>query len=445
MNEQRGPSRSAIFSRAIVIVLDSVGIGELPDASAYGDEGSNTLGNIAAGVPLKIPTLRSLGLGKLVALDAYRVLDTSGANRKGSRSQVIGGSLDTIGGSSEVVGAYGRMAERSPGKDSVTGHWEMMGVVLDRPFPTFPHGFPADVIADFERRIGRETLGNVVASGTEIIERLGAEHMRTGKPIVYTSADSVFQIAAHEAVIPVNEQYRICETAFDLVSRGMGVGRVIARPFVGAPGSFKRTANRHDYALEPAGETLLDRLTGHGIPVVAIGKINDLFAGRGVGRAVHTASDTEGMDRLSETMQGLEDGFIFLNLVDFDTVYGHRNDVSGYAANLERFDEALVRVLPKLRPSDLLVVTADHGNDPSTPSTDHSREFVPVLITGGPAKAGPYTSEGPPKGGPHIRRGADIGTRQTFADLGQTLAENFGVGPLAHGTSFLEDIVVHHS
>ena len=407
MTERRGPSRSAIFSRVIVIVLDSVGIGELPDASAYGDEGSNTLGNIAARIRLKIPTLRSLGLGELVALDTS----------KGVRP----------------IGAYGKMAEASPGKDSVTGHWEMMGVVLDRPFPTFPRGFPADVIAEFEHRIGRGTLGNVVASGTEIIDRLGAEHMQTGKPIVYTSADSVFQIAAHEEVIPVSEQYRICETAFELVVRGMGVGRVIARPFVGAPGSFKRTSNRHDYALDPAGETLLDRLTRHGIPVVAIGKINDLFAGRGIGRAVHTASDAEGMEQLTQTMAEQRDGFIFVNLVDFDTVYGHRNDVAGYASNLERFDESLVRVLPRLRPSDLLVITADHGNDPSTPSTDHSREFVPVLIVGGPAEAGPY-----------VRQGADIGTRQTFADLGQTLAENFGVGPLAHGTSFLEEIVGHH-
>src|SRR5262245_27271520 len=443
MSEQRGPSRSAIFSRVIVIVLDSVGIGELPDATAYGDEGSNTLGNIAARVPLKIPTLRSMGLGKLVSLDTRGVLDTRRADLKGPPLQVIG--------------AYGRMAEASPGKDSVTGHWEMMGIVLDRPFPTFPDGFPADVIADFERRIGRGTLGNVVASGTEIIDRLGVEHMRTGKPIVYTSADSVFQIAAHEEVIPVNEQYRICETAFDLVARGMGVGRVIASPVVGAPGSFKRTANRHDYALEPTQETLLDRLTRHGIPVVAIGKISDLFAGRGVGRAFHTASDAEGMERLSETMREEEDGFIFVNLVDFDTVYGHRNDVVGYASNLERFDEALQRVLPTLRPSDLLVVTADHGNDPSTPSTDHSREYVPVLITSGPAEAGPYVREGPARAGPHrpnaegpanagphVRRGIDLGTRKTFADLGQTVADNFGVGPLAHGTSFLEDIVVHH-
>ena len=424
----------AIFSRVIVIVLDSVGIGELSDASAYGDQGSNTLGHIAARVPLKIPTLRSLGLGKLVPLD------TRGADLKGPPAQVIGGSPDVIGGSSEVIGAYGRMAEASPGKDSVTGHWEMMGVVLDRAFPTFPQGFPAGVIAEFERRIGRGTLGNVVASGTEIIDRLGPEHMRTGKPIVYTSADSVFQIAAHEDVIPVDEQYRLCEIAFDLVARGMGVGRVIARPFVGSAGSFRRTANRHDYALEPAGETLLDRLTRHGIRVVAIGKINDLFAGRGIARATHTVSDADGMAQLVETMRETEDGLIFLNLVDFDTVYGHRNDVAGYAANLERFDEALARVLPMLRRSDLLVVTADHGNDPSTPSTDHSREFVPVLITSGARGL----VERPAEAGPSVRRGVDIGTRETFADLGQTLAENFGVGPLSHGTSFLEDIVVHH-
>jgi phosphopentomutase len=405
---------SPIFPRIIVIVLDSVGIGELPDAGVYGDEGSNTLGNIARQIPLKLPTLRSLGLGQLVSL--------------GDHAQNTAG------------GAYGRMAESSPGKDSVTGHWEMMGIVLDRPCPTFPTGFSPDVILEFERRIGRGTIGNVVASGTEIIDRLGPEHMRTGKPIIYTSADSVFQVAAHESVIPIGEQYGICEIAFDLVGRGVGVARVIARPFIGSPGSFKRTANRHDYALEPTGETLLDHLTRCGIPVVSIGKVNDLFAGRGITRSILTASDAEGMDRLDEVMREANDGFIFVNLVDFDTVYGHRNDVAGYAANLERFDERLAQLLPNLRDTDLLVLTADHGNDPSTPSTDHSREYVPVMITG-PAKAGPYV---PANAGPHVRSGTNIGTRQTFADLGQTLAANFGVGPLAHGTSFLEDIVVHH-
>jgi phosphopentomutase len=320
------------------------------------------------------------------------------------------------------------MAEASAGKDSVTGHWEMMGIVLDRPFPTFPDGFPASVIAEFESRIGRGILGNVVAPGTEIIDRLGAEHMQTGKPIVYTSADSVFQIAAHEDVIPVPELYRMCEIAFDLVGRGMGVGRVIARPFVGAQGAFKRTSNRHDFALDPTGQTLLDLLTSRGIPVVSIGKVKDLFAGRGITKAVPTASDAEGVDRVLEAMTSVSDGLIFANLVDFDTVYGHRNDVAGYAANIERFDERLGAVLNQLSESDLLVITADHGNDPTTPSTDHSREHVPLLMTGR-----------------RVKRGADVGTRPTFADLGQTLAANFSVGPLAHGTSFLEDVVVEHS
>ena len=395
-----------VFSRTIVIVLDSVGIGELPDAAAYGDQGSDTLGSISRAMPLRIPTLVSLGLDNLVPVLAGHERPT------GTRAR----------------GAYGRMAEASAGKDSVTGHWEMMGIVLDQPFPTFPNGFSRDLIAEFERRIGRGTLGNVVASGTEIIDRLGPEHMATGKPIVYTSADSVFQIAAHEDVIPIAEQYRICDIAFDLVARGLGVGRIIARPFVGAPGSFKRTANRHDYALAPAGRTLLDHLTDRGIPVVAIGKIKDLFAGRGIGRAMPTASDSEGMDCVLDAMQDTGRGLIFANLVDFDTVYGHRNDVKGYGTNLERFDARLAALLPRLHPADLLVVTADHGNDPSTPSTDHSREYVPLLA-----------------GGARVRPGVDLGTRTTFADLGQTLAANFAVGPLAHGTSFLESIVVDHS
>jgi phosphopentomutase len=384
-------------------VLDSVGCGELPDAASYGDQGSNTLGNIARQTSLRVPHLHALGLG--------RVVDLAATQEDG-----------------EPQAAYGRMAEASAGKDSVTGHWEMMGVLLDRPFPTFPAGFPNQVIAAFEQRIGRPVLGNVVASGTEIITRLGSEHLRTGHPIVYTSADSVFQIAAHEDVIPVPELYRMCEIAFDLVGRGMGVGRVIARPFIGVPGAFTRTANRHDYALDPGGDTLLDLLTRRGVPVVAIGKVKDLFAGRGITRATATASDEEGMTRLLEAMHAEPGGLIFANLVDFDTVYGHRNDVDGYARNLERFDDRLPAVLARLRDSDLLVITADHGNDPTTPSTDHSREHVPLLLTGS-----------------RVRRGTPLGTRQTFADLGQTLAANFGVGPLPHGTSFLEEIVVEHS
>jgi len=315
------------------------------------------------------------------------------------------------------------MAEASPGKDSVTGHWELMGVVLDRPFPTFPGGFSPDLIAEFERRIGRGTLGNVVASGTEIIDRLGAEHVRTGKPIVYTSADSVFQIAAHEDVIPIAEQYRICEIAFDLVGRGLGVGRVIARPFVGQAGSFTRTANRHDYALEPFSDTLLDLMTRAQVPVVAVGKTADLFAGRGIQRTVATRTDTHGVEAIEQAMSDTQTGLVFANLVDFDTQYGHRNDVVGYAANLERFDEQLAGILTRLRVDDLLVITADHGNDPTTPSTDHSREHVPLLV-----------------GGPRVRSGVDLGTRRTFADVGQTLAAVFDVGPLAHGTSFLEEI-----
>ena len=375
--------------------MDSVGIGELEDAVEYGDEGSNTVGNIARQVPLQLSTLRQLGLDRLVDL----------------------------GGPAPIKpprGAYGRMAESSPGKDSVTGHWEMMGIVLERPFPVFPNGFPKELIAEFEKQIGRGTLGNHAASGTQVIDELGAEHIRTGKPIVYTSADSVFQIAAHEDVIPIDEQYRINAAAFELAVGGYGLGRVIARPFVGEPGSFKRTSNRRDFAMRPTAETVLDRLTSGGTSVVALGKIDDLFAGRGITRAVHTASDDEGMEHISREMDSTAKGLIFANLVDFDSVYGHRNDVKGYAANLERFDGRLRHLLPRLRDDDLLIVTADHGNDPTTPSTDHSREHVPLLATG-----------------PRVKSDVALGTRKTFADLGQTVAENFGVGPMEHGTSFL--------
>ncbi len=382
------------ISRAIVIVIDSVGIGELPDAGLYGDEGSDTLGNIARQVPLSLPTLAALGLGHLAALP--------GVPRVASPR-----------------GAFAVMAEQSPGKDSVTGHWELMGLVLDRPFPVFPDGFPPEIVAEFERRIGRPVLGNVVASGTEIIERLGAEHVRTARPIVYTSADSVFQIAAHEAVVPVAELYRFCEIAFEIVAVGLGVGRVIARPFVGEPGHFTRTANRHDFARSPTGDTLLDRLTAAGWPVVSVGKINDLFAGRGITRARPTTSDAHGLDLVDEELATLERGLLFVNLVDSDTMYGHRNDTEGYARNLERIDARLGGLLDRLRPDDLLVITADHGNDPTTPSTDHSREHVPLLAAG-----------------ERVAAGRHLGRRSTFADLGQTLAEMFDVLPLVHGESF---------
>lgn len=390
---------SSTPNRIFLTVMDSVGVGELPDADAYGDRGSDTLGNISRSIPLKLPTLRSLGLPRVANVHGMAAVDTP-------------------------LGAYGRMAERSPGKDSVTGHWELAGVILDRAFPTFPDGFPADVIAEFEGRIGRKTIGNIAASGTAIIDDLGAEHIRTGYPIVYTSADSVFQIAAHEDVIPVPELYRICEIAYELIGKGMNVGRVIARPFVGAPGAFARTANRHDYALSPTGPTLLDMLTEAGHTVHAIGKIKDLFNGRGITTSVSTKTDDEGVDAIEKAIETAGPGLVFTNLVDFDTVYGHRNDVAGYAANLERFDARLARLLPKLRARDVMVITADHGNDPTTPSTDHAREYVPVFLVGA-----------------SIRPGADIGVRHTFADLGQTIAEIFGVGPLPNGMSFVRDIL----
>jgi phosphopentomutase len=383
--------------RVILIVLDSVGVGELPDAASYGDQGSNTVGNVAKAVPLKVPGLRSLGLGRLV---------------------------DIGGGREAARGAFGRMAERSPGKDSVTGHWEIAGLVLDRPFPTFPEGFPPRVIAELERRIGRGTLANTVASGTAIVERLGDEHVRTGRPIVYTSADSVFQIAAHEEIVPVEELYRWCEVAYDIVGRGMGVGRVIARPFTGTAGSYARTANRRDYALPPFAPTLLDVLKDRDLPVVAIGKIDDLFAGHGITEAVHTASDDEGMDEIAAAMESTGSGLIFANLVDFDALFGHRNLVTGYAENLERFDLRLRHLLPHLNPTDVLIVTADHGNDPTTPSTDHSREYVPLLIAG-----------------EAVRPEVDLGTRETFADLGQTIADLFGAPALPNGTSFMSAIL----
>jgi len=386
------------IDRVILVVLDSVGIGELPDAADYGDEGSDTLGNICQQVDLAVPNLESLGLGNIRPLRGVPPTQTP-------------------------LASFGRMAEASPGKDSVTGHWEIAGVVLDQPFPTFPHGFPRAVIDRFEQEIGRGTLGNEVASGTEIIERLGDAHVASGKPIVYTSADSVFQIAAHEDVVPVSELYTMCEAAYRIVVDGLGVGRVIARPFVGPSGAYVRTANRHDYAMPSPQPTLLDRLSDAGVPVIAIGKVADLFASRGITRTVPTPSDGAGVDAVMAAMREEPEGLIFANLVDFDTKYGHRNDVRGYKDNLERFDRRLPEIMSWLQGDDLLVITADHGNDPTTPSTDHSREYVPVLVACG-----------------QRRKPGDLGTRDTFADLGQTIAEIFRVGPLPHGTSFLRSV-----
>lgn len=370
-------------------------MGALPDADRYGDVGSDTLGNIARQTRLDVPTLASWGLGRLVP-----ALASSAA---------------------PPVGASGRMAEASPGKDSVTGHWEMAGIVLDRAFPTFPDGFPRDLLDAFEQRIGRPTLGNVVASGTTIIQELGDAHVRTGHPIVYTSADSVFQVAAHEDVVPLADLYGFCEAAYELVAEGRGVGRVIARPFTGTSGQYRRTANRHDYALPPPAPTLLDRLSAAGVTVHAIGKVRDLFAGRGITSHRPTTSDADGLTALTEALAAVDAGLVFANLVDSDQLYGHRNDVAGYARNLERIDEGLAALRQHLRASDLLIVTADHGNDPTTPSTDHSREYVPLLAVGA-----------------CVASDVDLGTRSTFADLGQTLADNFSVGPLTHGTSFLQ-------
>lgn len=384
-----------VFERVIWIVLDSVGIGAMPDAALFGDLGSDTLGNIAKKHGLSLPNLTRLGLANIKPLAG-------------------------LSASSRPAGAFGRCSLASPGKDSTTGHWEMAGIILAEPFPVYPHGFPASLIAEFEIQIGRKTLGNKPASGTEIIKELGAEHMRTGFPIVYTSADSVFQVASHESVIPVAELYRICEIARALLHRPNEVGRVIARPFIGEPGHFTRTANRHDYAIPPPPGMLLDKLAEQCVPVYAVGKISDIFLGRGISHSVNTADNSDGMEKTVVAMEEQASGLIFVNLVDFDQQYGHRNDVDGYAAALEQFDRWLPSL--ELASTDLLIVTADHGCDPTTSSTDHSREFVPLLAFG-----------------EKVQPGVNLGTRRTLADMGQTVACNFG-SSLHHGSSFLNDI-----
>jgi phosphopentomutase len=388
-----------VWDRVIWIVLDSVGVGAMPDAaSVYGDDpGSDTLGNIDRRRGLKLPNLGALGLGNLKSLRSVAPADSPTAS-------------------------YGRSALASPGKDTTTGHWEMVGIHLAKPFPLFPDGFPREILEPFETRIARATIGNKAASGTEIIAELGAEHMRTGSPIVYTSADSVFQVAAHEEVIPLWELYKICETARGLLSGPFEVGRVIARPFAGSPGAFTRTANRHDYAVPPPKGMLLDQLADRNIDVYSVGKIFDVFLGRGIGDHVKSKNNAEGMKETAEALKEVERGLIFTNLVDFDQQYGHRNDVEGYAGALEEFDAWLPSFLEKLRPGDLALITADHGCDPTTASTDHSREYVPVLACG-----------------PRVRAGVNLGLRTSLSDLGQTVAENFGV-TIENGTSFLKQI-----
>jgi phosphopentomutase len=385
--------------RAAIIILDGVGIGEAPDAAKYGDTGSDTLGNVArASGGLRLPRLERLGLGNIRPLDGVE-------HRR------------------DATGAWGTMLPASAGKDSTAGHWEIAGLHLDRPFPTYPQGFPADVIDRFSRDTGRGVIGNIVGSGTDVINRFAAEQRATGGWIVYTSADSVFQVAADEGVIPLAELYRACETARAMLEPPHDVSRVIARPFITEDGGYKRTANRRDYSIAPPGETLLDALAAAGISRAGVGKVDDLFAGRSIS-STHTASNAEGISGIKKWLSSAESGFLFVNLVDFDQLYGHRNDVAGFYGALREFDAALTSITSRLKEDDLLFITADHGNDPTTPSTDHARERVPLLATGMRVVPG------------------DLGERDTFSDLGATVAEWFGLSFRGRGTSFLAELIV---
>jgi len=386
-----------MIQRVILIVLDGVGVGELPDAAEYGDVGSNTLAHVAEAVGgLALPNLEALGLGHIGHFAGIRLMV-------------------------RPDGCFGRMGQLSKGKDSTAGHWEMAGILLEEPFPTYPRGFPKEMLNLFEQASGRKGLGNRAASGTEIIQELGEEHMRTGAPIVYTSTDSVFQVAAHERVVPVEELYRMCRAARKLLKPPHQVARVIARPFIGEPGLFVRTERRRDFSVEPPSPTLLDILKSSGQLIVGIGKIEDLFNGRGLTRSIHTGNNAAGLDETVRLLKTMPRGLIFVNLVDFDTLYGHRNNAPGYAKALQEFDARLPALLDAVRPGDLLCVTADHGNDPTTPGTDHSREYVPLLVVG-----------------PRLAQGVNLGTRRTFADLGQTVAEALGAPRLDCGESFLD-------
>ncbi len=381
--------------RVLLLVLDSVGVGELPDAGDYGDTGSNTLGNTARAVGgLKLPHLERLGLGNII-------------------------DVEGLPPAVRPEASYGRMAEQSMGKDTTIGHWEMAGLILKHPFPVYPKGFPPALIKSFEQKISRLTLGNKVASGTAIIDELGAKHMETGDPIVYTSADSVFQVAAHEDVIPIEELYRICRIAREMLAGEHAVGRVIARPFVGNPGSFRRTANRHDFSLKPPGKTVLDLLKENNIPVTAVGKITDIFDGEGITMTVTCRGNTDCTDQTLQLVHSGIEGLIFINLVDFDMLYGHRNDPRGYADALEELDRRLPELLELLGESDVLIITADHGCDPTTVSTDHSREYVPLLVYGDP-----------------VLGGVNLGVRETFADVAATVADIFGFGFKVFGAKY---------
>ncbi len=400
-------------------MLDSVGVGELPDAAAYGDQGSNTLANTATAVGgLTLPNLAQLGLGNVVPV-------CSPGCQPGRASAVRHADLCCSRVARRAVkSCHGKMAERSVGKDTTTGHWELAGVVTDRPFPTYPDGFPAALIEEFSRATGYGVLCNKPASGTAIIDELGEEHMRSRRLIVYTSADSVFQIAAHEAFLPPDELYRVCRIARELLTGEHAVARVIARPFVGSPGDFVRTDRRRDFSLPPPRDTLLDLAIQAGHEVVGIGKIDDIFAHRGLSRTVHTVSNAEAMAALTETATTGRSGIVIANLIEFDMLYGHRNDAPGYARALEDFDAALPALLGALQDGDALFITADHGCDPTTPSTDHSREYVPLLATGAP-----------------LKQNVDLGVRESFADLAATVAEGLGIPGGLDGTSFLDAII----
>ncbi len=385
------------INRIILIVLDSVGVGELPDSADYGDVGSNTVGNIVkAGGGISLPNMTALGMGKINGIDYLPV-------------------------PGEITGSYGKMAEVSKGKDTITGHWEIAGLQLKYPFPTYPQGFSAGILERFEKLAGRGVLANCVASGTEIIKEYGEEHMKTGKLIVYTSADSVFQIAAHEEIVPLEELYRICRIAREMLQGENMVGRVIARPFVGQPGSFSRTSNRRDFSAEPTSDTILDKLQQKGLDVIAVGKIEDIFSGRGITQAEHTKNNTHGVDVTLKYMKQQNKGIIFTNLVDFDMLYGHRNNVEGYRQALEEFDARLPEIMSAMKEDDLLVITADHGCDPTTPSTDHSREYIPLLLYG-----------------QNIKKDVNLGIRKTYADIASTIAEIFGIENVFEGESFFE-------